>query len=155
MPRSCGPCTACCSALVIEELDKPAFSRCPHEVTQMPTEASGSSDQGCGGSCNRYATRPASCSNFRCLWLDGHLTDADRPDRLGVIFTTTTHEQLGTIPMLIEVTPGRSRDTDIGHAVQRLTQKSPVLVLTAESGTLHRAHMASPVTAITVNGRAA
>lgn len=139
MPRTCGSCTACCHSLVIEELDKPAFTACGHA---------------CASGCNAYEQRPGSCRNFRCLWLDGHLAEEDRPDKLGVIFTTAHDERVGPHPMIVEYTPGMADDPAIREAVERLTEKSPVLVLTPAGGTFHPAQSAG-TTPLTVDGQAA
>lgn len=128
MPRQCGSCTACCTTLVIEALDKPAFQRCPNDCSGCA---------GTGGGCAVYDDRPQACRNFRCLWLDGHLADDQRPDQLGVMFTTTHHDQAGTIPMLVEVEPGASDRPDIREAIQGMCENNWVLVLTEAGGKLH------------------
>ncbi len=137
--RTCGSCTACCHSLVIEELAKPAFSRCAHDG---------------GGSCATYATRPQSCRDFRCLWLDGHLEEQDRPDRLGVIFTTTHDEQVGVHPLIVEARPNGADAQAVRDAIQRLTEKSPVLVLTPAGGTFHPKQRPT-TTPLTIDGQAA
>lgn len=145
--RSCGACTACCHSLVIEELDKPAFSACAHQCVS-------------GGGCDAYADRPASCRDFRCLWLDGHLDENDRPDKLGAIFTTTHDERVGVHPLIVEATPGGTETDTVRDAIERLTSKSPVLVLTPAGGTFHprprkftnNIEMKTP---LTIDGRAA
>lgn len=127
--RSCGTCTACCNALAIEELAKPGFADCPNVQTHDA--------HGCAG-CAIYDDRPGSCRDFQCLWLQGHLREVDRPDRLGVIFTTTGHPDLGTIPLLIEVRQGAMQQPLIKDAVGRLLQQAPVAVSTPAGGKLIR-----------------
>lgn len=77
MGRSCGGCTACCTSLAVEELGKPAWTRCRFARS--------------GRGCSAYKDRPQSCSDFSCLWLDGLvLTDQrDRPDRCGLVLAAT------------------------------------------------------------------
>lgn len=75
---SCGDCTACCTLMAVVELDKPRCVSCKHL------------DKGCG----IYATRPQSCREFECIWLQTQKTSAPwpkrlRPDRCGVMFTPT------------------------------------------------------------------
>lgn len=73
--RECGGCTMCCKVMHVPELEKPAGTWCPH------------CDIGEG--CGIYDERPKPCRDFECLWLqdDGRvLLDADRPDRIGVVF---------------------------------------------------------------------
>jgi hypothetical protein len=81
--RSCSECTACCTVLAVVELRKPMRWACDHVA--------------CGG-CQIYATRPAACHAFNCLWLRGAMPgdESHRPDRLGVMFdsffSTATNE---------------------------------------------------------------
>jgi len=125
---------------VIEELAKPAFSECAHE---------------CSSGCGAYAERPPSCRDFRCLWLDGHLTEDDRPDKLGVIFTTTHDDQVGVHPLIVEAKPRGAESDAVRNAVTRLTEKSPVLVLTPAGGTFHPRQQRPKTTPLTIDGRAA
>lgn len=137
--RDCGSCTACCHSLVIEELAKPAFSKCAHD---------------CGGGCGVYESRPQSCRDFRCLWLDGHLEENDRPDKLGVIFTTTHDEQVGVHPLIVEARPQGADSDTVRDAIDRLTHKSPVLVITPAGGTFHP-RQRTTTTPLTIDGQAA
>lgn len=134
--RNCGDCTACCHALAIEELDKPGFQKCAYVQ----------SGNGCAG-CGIYDARPDCCRDFQCLWLQGHLAEDDRPDKLGVIFTTTGHPDLGTIPLLIEVDDGAMQRPTIKDAVQRFLTAGPVAVSTPAGGKLIRP------TSVTVKGK--
>lgn len=151
--RTCGSCTACCHSLVIEELDKPAFRDCPNQC-------------GTSGGCGAYHDRPTSCRDFRCLWLDGHLDENDRPDKLGAIFTTTHDNQVGVHPLIVEATPGGTTTPPVRQAIERLTTKSPVLVLTPNGGTFHprprntprprkQSPQAQKKTPLTIDGQAA
>ena len=67
--RSCGTCSLCCTILRVDELAKPAGSDCVHQ-------------RGPNG-CAIHATRPPICRAYRCLWLQGGLEDAERPDATG------------------------------------------------------------------------
>lgn len=73
MNRKCGDCKACCTADGVEELGKPYFTPCLLL-----------NDTGC--SVHGKPAQPKSCRKFTCLWLDGEFEEADRPDKLGVIF---------------------------------------------------------------------
>ncbi len=123
--RTCGACRACCAALEVPALRLPAFTPCPHE---------------CERGCGIYASRPACCRDYQCLWLQGHLDDQDRPDRLGVIFTTTAHPTLGTIPLLIECRPGAFARRRVRQAVVRLLRHCPVALSTPDGGQLLTPH---------------
>jgi len=70
--RPCDGCTACCTAMTIDDLDAPAGKPCRH----------------CGPvGCTRYATRFEVCRGFACSWAvaDPALHADDRPDRCGVL----------------------------------------------------------------------
>jgi hypothetical protein len=71
--RSCGGCTACCTALGVVELKKKMWVRC---------------DEECTSGCSIYDNRPQSCRDFTCLWLTGNIEGDERrrPDQLGLIF---------------------------------------------------------------------
>ncbi len=58
--RDCGHCTACCSALSIEVLDKPAGVACKHL---------------CAKGCGIYPDRPMVCKSWWCLWRMYDLVD--------------------------------------------------------------------------------
>lgn len=73
--RSCGTCTLCCKVFDVPELSKPKDQWCSHA-----TKARG---------CGTYASRPAVCQEFMCLWLQGVMPDALRPDRIHGVLTTT------------------------------------------------------------------
>jgi len=71
--RSCGSCTACCSALAITEADlqKVAGTLCSHCAS---------------GSCAVYETRPQVCRDFNCVWRGMPALDESwRPDLSGVM----------------------------------------------------------------------
>jgi len=72
--RRCGDCTLCCTVLRVDPLAK--LGGIPCSQLADPAE---------GGGCAIHATRPAVCRAYRCLWLQGGLEEAERPDRLGAI----------------------------------------------------------------------
>ena len=69
MRRACGECTACCVVHAIVATGSPSYRDCRHST---------------GTSCRVYATRPAECRGYYCLWRLGFGTDAERPDRGGM-----------------------------------------------------------------------
>lgn len=75
--RSCGTCSHCCTVLRVDELAKPAGVDCVHQ---------------CGGArgCGIHETRPTICRGYECLWLQGGLEDAERPDMIGGIVDLET-----------------------------------------------------------------
>lgn len=68
--RRCGPCTACCTLLDVNAIEKPAGERCKFLAMR-----------GCG----IYKARPPACETFRCGWLQGIGANQDRPDLMGVM----------------------------------------------------------------------
>lgn len=76
-PRSCGDCRLCCTVMGVPDLEpvaKPGGVACGHL---------------CSRGCRVYPQRPQSCRDFNCLWKQGALLKADRPDKVGVVFATT------------------------------------------------------------------
>lgn len=69
--RKCGDCRACCTALSVKEIEKPVNVPCANL---------------CKTGCGIYATRPKSCKDYQCAWLQGVGHVLDRPDKTGVIF---------------------------------------------------------------------
>jgi hypothetical protein len=73
--RRCGTCDLCCRLLGVEEIQKPAFQKCPRIAKP----------RGAAGACSIYESRPAACAGFRCGWLAGFGRDDQRPDRVGFV----------------------------------------------------------------------
>lgn len=96
--RECGDCRACCTIMGVDEVQKPTYKRCQHV--------------GMFG-CTIYATRPESCRDFQCMWLQGAI-DADdhvellRPDKLKVMFEFQADTKFGPVFKAWEVEPGAS-----------------------------------------------
>jgi hypothetical protein len=71
--RVCDGCTLCCKVLAIPDVPTAKDDWCRHAHKHQ--------------GCDIYATRPAPCRSFRCLWLDGYLPEWARPDKVhGVVF---------------------------------------------------------------------
>lgn len=68
----CGECTACCTLLLVPELNKAAGEPCVHLTPK---------------GCSIYEDRPQSCRDLSCAY---HMVDnanvAMRPDNSGVVF---------------------------------------------------------------------
>jgi hypothetical protein len=92
--RTCGPCSLCCTLLRVDALGKLGGTECCHQRVGDPA-----------GGCGIHERRPAICRGYRCLWLEGSLEEADRPDRLGAVLSLTTE---GESPSLFvhEARPG-------------------------------------------------
>jgi hypothetical protein len=82
--RSCGECTVCCEALIIDapQLKKLPGVLCPHCVRE----------QGCA----IYEQRPPGCRDWHCLWRQAATLDESwRPDKSGILVM----ENLDGIPI--------------------------------------------------------
>ena len=130
-PRSCGQCSACCTALLIEDpkLQKPMDVACPHLATTIAAargEVSESPPKGCGD----YSKRVGVCFEFECLWLRGTVAAEHRPDRCGVIWDIApdhldpTHDTL----VATEVRPGAAMMGDMGALLRKHMAKRVVIV---------------------------
>jgi Fe-S-cluster containining protein len=82
--RTCGECTACCTAVAVQELNKPINVRCPHV---------------CERGCSIYDHRPGPCAAFQCVWLHGILPDKFRPDQCGVVWELENYRVNGAAVM--------------------------------------------------------
>jgi len=70
--RVCGECRACCTTCAVNELNKPLNTPCKHL---------------CERGCAIYESRPSSCREYDCAWLQGYLAEKLRPDRCGIVWT--------------------------------------------------------------------
>jgi hypothetical protein len=96
----------------IDALAKPAGQSCPAMLT--------------GGGCATYATRPAECAGFECLWLHGEFRREDRPDRTGITFVGVPN-RLGTV-MMAHVRPAGLRAAG-KVLLEELQRTKPVFVV--------------------------
>lgn len=94
LERSCGDCMMCCKLLGISELRKHKDQWCPHARAK------------CG--CQIYEDRPVECRNYECAWLQGAMTDADRPDKVGVVMDLVENLE-GVMEVHITSDPQRPR----------------------------------------------
>ncbi|MEK7609037.1 MAG: hypothetical protein AAB476_00970 [Patescibacteria group bacterium] len=69
--RACGNCTACCKTHQVLSIQKEAGQWCQHCAS--------------GVGCRIYDSRPEECHVFRCQWLFGYGSVADRPDTTNVV----------------------------------------------------------------------
>jgi hypothetical protein len=68
--RECGPCTACCTANPVPEMQKPPASPCAQCAVS---------------GCQIYDTRPKTCQNYNCAWVSGMLPAWASPTVTGLI----------------------------------------------------------------------
>lgn len=75
--NKCGGCNMCCDIPPIPELDKPASVLCKNCTENV--------------GCNIYSSRPQSCKNFDCLYLQSDDMDESlRPNECRVMFEKVT-----------------------------------------------------------------
>lgn len=73
--RKCGGCTACCTAVAVEELDKEEYLDCINQA-------------GHGCSLHSSPDKPEACNEFICLWAAGMIPNKMRPDKAGAVAWT-------------------------------------------------------------------
>lgn len=101
--RHCGPCSACCTVLHIDELQKLAGVACRH--LKHPVDRA----EGACGVYGDLAKQPAVCRAWYCLWRRGLGEDSERPDRIGVMLQPSIKYIPGTTTLGIsahEILPG-------------------------------------------------
>lgn len=103
--RSCGTCSLCCTVLRVDELAKPAGRDCVHQRRR--------------DGCAIHATRPSICRSYRCLWLQGGLEDAERPDATGGVVDLET-TGIGLRLAIREARPG---GFDASPALQAIAER--------------------------------
>jgi hypothetical protein len=75
--RKCGDCQACCKALPLTTIGKPAGERCRHQSYARGCKIFG------------QFGRPTSCSVWSCMWLRDPQHPLPRPDRAGYFIDPT------------------------------------------------------------------
>ena len=112
--RECGGCTLCCTVLRVDALKKLGGVSCANL-------------RGADG-CGIYAERPRICRAYRCLWLQGGLEEADRPDRLDAVLDLVSAG--GSVRLAVrEVFPGAvDENPRLREIVERYRAGIPVRV---------------------------
>lgn len=113
--RICGPCTACCTVMAVQELGKGNYERCRHLTSS-----------GCG----IYPDRPGTCRDWSCLWRLG-LIEGDerrRPDNLGLLFTPLRHGGTAVLTAY-EIWKDASKEPPAKYLLGQLQRKLPVVVV--------------------------
>jgi len=114
--RPCQPCTECCTAMRIAELDKPQGEKCPHEGAQ---------------GCNIYTLRPTGCRKWNCQWRLGVGTMDQRPDLIGIVLSAALID--GEVTVLANETREGALDAN-QDLLQLVASKGPLLVPDGEGG---------------------
>lgn len=111
--RKCGSCSECCTVLEVHAvIRKPGYTRCEHAKRGSATNC-----------CKIYNTRPEPCALFTCGWLHGIGDKRDRPDKLGVLFTTEHHDDLGGRVLFVWETRRDARKSQRVRYVLKLVQE--------------------------------
>jgi len=100
--HSCGNCTACCKIMIVEALDKPSNTWCPHCKIA----------EGCG----IYESRPDACRIYECVWLQSQrggkpMAFELRPDKSRVVIGVTNQGD----DIVLYVSPDRPDAWKIGE----------------------------------------
>jgi hypothetical protein len=81
--------------------------------------------------CTIYERRPRICRGYRCLWLQGQLDEADRPDRLGAVLDLV-QEGAGTLLAIREATTDALEENPrLAAIAARFREAMPVRVTRA------------------------
>lgn len=120
--RSCGPCAECCTVSSIRELDKPAYVGCS-KLGDVE-----------GGSCTEYGARPASCSGYRCAWLQGEFKESDRPDLVGLLVDRASVAGRPDILSARVTMEGSSKSPAAVEFTQRLAKEGELIILRQKDG---------------------
>lgn len=138
--RSCGECTVCCTLLGVPELNKGAYEACSK----------------LDGNCTVYSSRPKSCRDFECLWLQDIGLPEHRPDRSGLVLTVTVEDcilgKAGAVIVAHEAQPDAAHRPEnavllqvfVDHTAVVITRKDgPRTVLSNDPIILRRAQNAA------------
>lgn len=123
MSRSCGACSACCTAIGVTELQKGPGDPCT-ALVQIGERKPGQ------GGCSIYKFRPPTCKSFECLWLKGVFSGSDRPDRSGLVFHVPDELEQKNLDMIMatEVWAGASTEPKGKELVIRASRVTKVVV---------------------------
>ena len=101
---------------------KPAGETCAHITRRRGLPV-------LGGACDSYATRPPTCRAFRCLWLLGNFSGAERPDRTGLVLWRPEDGRVAAM----EARPGALEDHN-NRALLRSLEQQGYTVMRARLG---------------------
>jgi hypothetical protein len=119
--RRCGSCSACCEVLPIEEVDSPRYTACKHQ-------------RGSYNCCSIYPDRPSFCSKFKCAWLHGNFSIADRPNKIGCFVTSDRSSDFGDFLSFREIYPSSLHSHRVNTLINRCLKKKINIVLIYVNG---------------------
>lgn len=113
LSNGCGECTACCTILAVDTVNKTSYKDCQHQ----------------GNGCSIYKARPEVCKTFQCAWLQVGGPPEERPDKSGLMLDWTDPKgKLGRIPVAWEVWDGAAREGFGKAVIDKLLEVTPVIV---------------------------
>jgi hypothetical protein len=115
--RACGPCSACCTALGVNDLVPPKRDWETCRFVQA------------GGGCACYTDRPPTCRSYSCFWREGIGLDEHRPDIVGLILEPWKAPDGGTGIVAREVIPGAFRSRAGEELLAPIAERMAVLVV--------------------------
>jgi gamma-glutamylcyclotransferase (GGCT)/AIG2-like uncharacterized protein YtfP len=81
--------------------------------------------------CGIYATRPAVCRGYRCMWLQGGLEEEDRPDRLGAVIDAVVEDGVQRLSIRQKVPGIYDSSPRLQAIVGRYREQMPVKLSSA------------------------
>lgn len=118
---NCDGCTACCILLPIDAISKPVNTDCQY----------------CNNGCRIYESRPQTCADFECAYLQGrNLPRSLRPDECGIIFIKRTDRIFSGV-LMADMQPTNAAKGQIDAFVKQgysvilssLSEKKPLIML--------------------------
>lgn len=122
MTNPCGTCTMCCKILRVDELAKARGQWCAHCTP--------------GVGCHRYDTRPESCRDFECVWLQTQYQRAGeakmspdlRPDRCHVVIDVRS-DASGLVLDVDRARPEAHRTPAVAALIDTLTSRGEEVIV--------------------------
>ena len=124
--RECGECIVCCVYPKIPELDKDGMRHCVHAMADEP-EIPGERVCYTGKGCDSYNGRPEVCRAYTCEWKRGRGSDADRPDRCGVLIDR--NKGIGNAVECKPLWPNAANEDAGAAAIKRIAQDADMAAL--------------------------
>lgn len=131
--RVCGPCTACCHAVGVVELNKDIWTFCKHQrqgYEDPSTPGCKVHDQ--SWSDDHLYGMPPTCEKYQCAWLKGIIEGDERrrPDKLGIILdeNAVQHRSLGKCLSGWELWDGALNDPKVEYLLNKLGNKYTIFV---------------------------
>lgn len=118
--RTCGDCNLCCKLLGVIEIEKPTNVWCK--------------DCTPGKGCNIYNTRPRSCVDFECLWLQMQDTmpDYTKPSQSKVVLAAPASGPIGIMAWVDQSRPDAWKEGVMGGIIARLAESTIVCIVVGD-----------------------